>query len=93
MRAEETGKIFDEDEIMKDITEECSPTKDRDDRSLGELLAAGRKGTSSVADSPLIGTTDTTPRVNPSHRPLHADYVLDKVRTESIFGILYRMPL
>ncbi|CAJ0598003.1 unnamed protein product, partial [Cylicocyclus nassatus] len=81
MRAEETKQNLDVDEIMRDITEECSPAKDRDDRSLGELLAAGRKGISSVTDSPLTGATDTTPRMNPGHRPLHADYVLDKVHT------------
>ncbi|KAL6725639.1 hypothetical protein Aduo_007678 [Ancylostoma duodenale] len=82
MRAEETKENFDEDELMKDLTEECSPAKDRDDRSLGELLAAGRKGTTSLADSPMCGPSDTsTPRANPSHRPVHSEYVLDKVHT------------
>ncbi|RCN51275.1 hypothetical protein ANCCAN_02636 [Ancylostoma caninum] len=80
MRAEETKENFDEDELMKDLTEECSPAKDRDDRSLGELLAAGRKGTTSLVDSPMCGPSDTsTPRANPSHRPVHSEYVLDKV--------------
>ncbi|KAK6746395.1 hypothetical protein RB195_012477 [Necator americanus] len=82
MRAEETKENFDEDELMRDVAEECSPIKERDDRSLGELLAAGRKGNTPVLDSPMCGISETsTSHSSQSARPVHSEYVLDKVHT------------
>ncbi|KAJ1355545.1 hypothetical protein KIN20_012992 [Parelaphostrongylus tenuis] len=81
MRFEEAKEDFNEEKLMNDSPGGDSAMRELDNRSLGELLSAGRKDTVPGIATSLGETSadNAAPHANPSQQQSHHEFVLDKV--------------